>query len=245
MHCVLVTPQPSTSECTFNDRRSGPDVTLNVWVTQAQEGHPAESLPAIPLVALIPRPSKQSLGHPAIMQSESHLMSEAIHLSNVRWSSASYYSELAQTHLSEMENAIGREATLTRDGNITEEELYAVMPELHDVSDTVHAAAISDSPYILDISIESEYIHKCDRERQRGHAARTARRESSVNSSAIWSEQDLWIAAAKGAIGISCLPGDCESHFPVKWQTTPGPMKSEKFGESSRSTRRERECEGH
>jgi len=77
------------------------------------------------------------------MQSESHLMSEAIHLSNVRWSSASYYSELAQTHLSEMENAIGREATLTRDGNITEEELYAVMVELHDVSDTVHAAAIS------------------------------------------------------------------------------------------------------
>ncbi len=70
-------------------------------------------------------------------------MSENPILSDARWCSAWYYSELAQRHLSAMEVGIAREAELSRGGEITREELDEVTPELNDVDNLIHDAAIS------------------------------------------------------------------------------------------------------
>jgi len=69
-------------------------------------------------------------------------MSEGV-ISDARWCTAWYYSELAQRHLSTMEEGVAREAELARSGQITREELDEVTPELSDVRDSIRDAAIS------------------------------------------------------------------------------------------------------
>lgn len=61
----------------------------------------------------------------------------------LRWSIASYYGMLAQQHTSKMEEGLVREAKLTKGGNITEDELDNVEPELNDVCDSIKESAVS------------------------------------------------------------------------------------------------------